>query len=107
MLQLDTLDLQRLRAFHLVAIHRGLRHAASRLKQSIPAISARIHKLENELGFDLFERLPNKMVITIAGERFLREVEGIFERAEQALTSLNNALPAERLAVSVGSDHAW
>jgi DNA-binding transcriptional LysR family regulator len=107
MLQLDTLDLQRLRAFYLVAKHGGLRQAAMRLRQSIPAISARIRKLEVELEFDLFERLPNKLVLTIAGEHFLREVETIFERAEQVLANLGNAIPEGRLAVSVGSDHAW
>jgi DNA-binding transcriptional LysR family regulator len=84
-----------------------LRLAADRLRQSIPAISAKIRKLESEIGFDLFERLPNKLVLTMAGERFLREVDGIFERAEQALTSLNKSAPEGRLAVSVGSDHAW
>ena len=107
MLQLDTLDLRRLRAFQLVARHGSLRFAATRLKQSIPAISAKIRKLEGELAFDLFERLPNRMVLSIAGERFLREVDGIFERAEQALGSLNGGAPGGRLAVSVGSDHAW
>ncbi len=107
MLHLDTLDLRKLRAFHLVAKHGGLRYAASRLKQSIPAISGKIRKLESEIGFDLFERLPNKLILTVAGERFLREVDGIFERAEQALASLNSAAPEGRLTVSVGSDHAW
>lgn len=107
MLQLDTLDFQRLRAFHLVAKFGTLRLAADRLRQSIPAISAKIRKLEGEIGFDLFERMPNKLVLTMAGERFLREVGGIFERAEQALTSLNSSAPEGRLAVSVGSDHAW
>jgi DNA-binding transcriptional LysR family regulator len=107
MLQLDTLDLQRLRAFHLVAKHGGLRHAATRLKQSIPAISARIRKLEIELGLELFDRLPNRLILTAVGERFLREVEAIFERAEQALTNLNNEMPEGRLAVSIGSDLTW
>jgi DNA-binding transcriptional LysR family regulator len=107
MLQLDTLDLQRLRAFYLVAKHGGLRQAATRLKQSIPAVSARIRKLETELEFDLFERLPNKLVLTPAGEAFLREVDGIFERAEQVLSNLNHAMPGGRITVSVGSDHAW
>lgn len=107
MLHLDTLDLRKLRAFHLVGKHGGLRFAASRLKQSIPAISGKIHKLEKEIGFDLFERLPNKLVLTVAGERFLREVDGLFERAEQALSSLASSAPEGRLTVSVGSDHAW
>ena len=107
MLQLDTLDLPRLRAFQLVARHGGLRQAAVRLKQSIPAISARIHKLELELGFDLFERLPNRLVLTGPGERFLREVDALFERAEKTLASIQDGAPGGRLSVSVGSDHAW
>lgn len=107
MLHLDTLDLRRLRAFHLVAKHGNLRLAAARLKQSIPAISAKIRKLEGEIGFDLFERLPNKLILTPAGDRFLREVDGIFERAEQALATLSAGAPEGRITVSVGSDHAW
>ncbi|MDB5595695.1 MAG: DNA-binding transcriptional regulator, LysR family [Hyphomicrobiales bacterium] len=107
MLNLDTLDLKRLRAFQLVARNGSLRVAANRLKQSIPAISGKIRKLEQELGFDLFERLPNRLVLTLSGERFLREVEGIFERAEQALSTLEARSPEQRLSISVGSDHAW
>ena len=107
MLQLDSLDLRRLRAFHLVAKHGNLRLAAARLKQSIPAISAKIRKLESDLGIELFERLPNKLILTPAGERFLLEVEGIFERAEQALATLTDRAPEGRITVSVGSDHAW
>jgi len=107
MLDLDTLDLKRLRAFQLVARNGSLRVAATRLKQTIPAISGKIRKLEEDLGFDLFERLPNRLVLTAAGERFLREVEGIFERAEQALGSLKAQEPEQRLSISVGSDHAW
>ncbi len=107
MLDLDTLDLKRLRAFHLVARMGNLRLAAARLGQSIPAISGKLRKLETDLGFDLFERLPNRLVLTPAGERFLNEVDGIFERAEQALTSLSRATPEGRLSISVGSDHAW
>jgi DNA-binding transcriptional LysR family regulator len=107
MLDIDNLDLRKLRAFHLVARHGGLKFAATRLKQSIPAISGKINRLEKEIGFALFDRLPNKLVLTVAGERFLREVDAIFERAGQALASLNSSAPDGRLTVSVGSDHAW
>lgn len=108
MLDLDTLDLKRLRAFQLVARKGSLRVAATQLKQTIPAISGKIRKLEEDLGFDLFERLPNRLLLTRAGEKFLREVDGIFERAEQALGTLQGKpTPHKRLSVSVGSDHAW
>ena len=107
MLDLDTLDLKRLRAFQLVARQGSLRSAAGRLKLTIPAVSGKLRKLESELGVALFDRLPNKLVLTPAGERFLREADAVIARAEQALTTLSEAAPEGRLTVSVGSDHAW
>jgi DNA-binding transcriptional LysR family regulator len=107
MLDLDTLDLKCLRAFHLVAKHGGLRVAAKRLKQTLPAISGKIRRLEKGLGFDLFERLPNRLVLTAQGEAFLREVDAVFERAEEALRAVSGKTPVQRLTISLGSDHAW
>lgn len=107
MLNIDTLDLKRLRAFHLVARQGSLRLAAARLKQSIPAISGKIRKLESDLGFALFERLPNRLVLTPSGERVLTEVDAIVARAEQAIANLSRGTPEGRLVLSVGSDHAW
>ena len=107
MLDLDTLDLKRLRAFQLVARQGSLRAAASRLKLTVPAVSEKLRKLETELGVPLFDRLPNKLVLTPGGERFLREAEAVIARAEQALATLSNSAPEGRLTVSVGSDHAW
>jgi DNA-binding transcriptional LysR family regulator len=106
-MDLDGLDLKKLRAFHLVARQGSLRLAAARLKQSIPAISGKLRKLERELGVDLFERLPNKLVLTVAGERFLNKLDAVFETAEEALATLSGGVTGARLAVSVGSDHAW
>jgi DNA-binding transcriptional LysR family regulator len=105
---LDTLDLKKLRAFHLVAKHGNLRLAAARLNQTVPAISSKLKHLERDLGLELFERLPNKLILTAVGERFLREVDAVLERAEQALASLSSgANPTGRLSVSIGTDHTW
>ena len=49
-MDIDSLDLKRLQAFHLVAKHGSLRLAALRLNQTIPAISTRLKRLEEELG---------------------------------------------------------
>ncbi len=107
MLDLDTLDLKRLRAFQLVARQGSLRVAAEQLRLTVPAVSGQLRKLESDLGLALFDRLPNKLLLTPAGERFLREAEGVIARAEQAMMSLQQSAPEGRLAVSVGSDHAW
>lgn len=107
-MELDRLDLKKLRAFALVAKHGSLRLAAARLNQTVPAISSKIRRLEQELGIELFERLPNKLILTGAGTHFLREVEAVFHRAEQALASLSSAAaPAGRLSISTASDYSW
>jgi DNA-binding transcriptional LysR family regulator len=107
-MDLDQLDLKKLRAFQLVSKHGNLRLAAARLHQTVPAVSSKIRRLEKELGLELFERLPNKLIPTEAGERFLQEVDAIFARAEQALDTLSpNRAPAGRLTVSTASDYSW
>jgi DNA-binding transcriptional LysR family regulator len=107
-MDLNALDLKRLRAFHLVAKHGNLRLAAARLNQTIPAISDKIRRLERDLGIQLFERLPNKLILTGAGKTFSGEVEAIFLRAEQALATIShNVSPSGRLTVSTGSDYSW
>jgi DNA-binding transcriptional LysR family regulator len=107
-MDLNALDLKRLRAFHLVAKHGKLRLAAAQLKQTIPAVSDKIRRLERELGIQLFERLPNKLILTVAGKHFSDEVEAIFARAEQALATISSSsTPSGPLTVSTGSDYAW
>jgi DNA-binding transcriptional LysR family regulator len=107
-MDINQLDLRKLRAFQLVSKHGNLRLAAGRLNQTVPAVSAKIRRLERELGVALFERLPNKLIPTAAGQKFLGEVEAVIERAEQALASLSPAaVPAGRLTVSTASDYAW
>ena len=108
-MDIDKLDFRKLRAFELVARQGNLRLAALRLNQSIPAISGKLRRLEEDLGVTLFERLPNKLILTESGHRFLAEVEQVFERAEQALATISPAGTqlTGRLSVSIGSDHSW
>jgi DNA-binding transcriptional LysR family regulator len=107
-MDLDRLDLKKLRAFQLVSKHGNLRLAAAKLNQTVPAVSSRIRRLEDDLGIALFERLPNKLIPTAAGVSFLTEVEAVFDRAEQALSTLSPAaLPTGRITVSTASDYSW
>lgn len=104
----ESLDLRKLRAFHLVARHGSLRVAAARLNLTVPAVSHQIRRLEEELDVALFRRLPNKLVLTREGEAFLGEVEGIFERVEHALGTLSSyPTTTDRLALAMGNDFAW
>ncbi|MGC2775870.1 MAG: LysR family transcriptional regulator [Bradyrhizobium sp.] len=103
-----TLDLKKLRAFQLVAKNGSLRIAAARLDQTVPAVSAKLRRLEEDLGVELFERLPNKLVLTPAGEQFVEQADAVLERAEEAIAAVtSSAGPSGRLSVSLGSDHSW
>jgi DNA-binding transcriptional LysR family regulator len=107
-MNLDSIDLKKLRAFYLAAKHGSLRQAAVRLNLTIPAVSFKIRRLEEDLGMKLFQRLPNRLVLTRVGEDFVAELETIFDRIEKALGMLSSkASPAGRLSVSIGSDVAW
>jgi DNA-binding transcriptional LysR family regulator len=104
----DALDLKKLRAFRLVARHGNLRLAAARLNITVPAISFQIRRLEEDLGVKLFQRLPNKLILTRAGETFVREAEAIFERIGKAVATLSDqSSPKGRVSLSIGNDLAW
>lgn len=104
----ESLDLKKLKAFQLTAKHGGLRVAAARLRLSVPAVSFQIRRLEQELGIELFQRSSSGLVLTRAGENFLREAAGIFDQVEEALANLvpKNAFSG-RLSVSTSSDIVW
>ncbi|WP_129515183.1 LysR family transcriptional regulator [Burkholderia stabilis] len=69
------MELYQLKAFVTVAQEGSLTRAAERLHLSIPAASAQIKGLEEELGVQLFERTSRGMFPTAAGRKLLAEAE--------------------------------
>jgi DNA-binding transcriptional LysR family regulator len=107
-MNITKLDINRLIAFQLVARSGNLRYAATRLKQTAPAISTKIRLFEKDLGVELFQRLPNKLVLTPEGERFLVEVDAFVARGEQALATLTtDGAHRGKFTTSIGNDHGW
>ncbi len=102
----DQLDIRRLRGFQLVARHGSLRLAAGRLNLTPSAVSIQISRLEGDLGVKLFERLPNKIILTTAGTRFLHRVDMLLEQAEAAIADLEAEKVVGRLSISIGSDNS-
>jgi DNA-binding transcriptional LysR family regulator len=104
----EALDLKKLKAFQLTAVHGGLRLAAVRLGLTVPAVSFQIRRLEQELGVELFQRSASGLVLTKAGEHFLQEANAIFERVEHALASMvSGNVVSGQISVSTGSDIVW
>lgn len=84
----EHLDLKKLKTFQLVARYGGLSGAARRLRLTTPAVSFQIRSLETELGIELFQRIPQGLLLTRAGENLLRATSGIFEGIDKALSAV-------------------
>jgi DNA-binding transcriptional LysR family regulator len=102
------MDIKRLKAFYLVAKHGSLLQAANHLKLSVPSVSIQIKKLESELNAALFQRLPNKLVLTDQGRVFVREAKNILDGVERAKASIETSPDASsgKLSLSMGTDIA-
>jgi DNA-binding transcriptional LysR family regulator len=57
-----------LRAFLAISVHGSMNRAAPVLRESQPTLGRRMLRLERDIGFPLFERAPNRLVPTEAGE---------------------------------------
>lgn len=64
-------------AFVCIADQSGFTQAARQLNRSQPAISRRIHELENSLDAVLFERVGRRVVLTDAGKALLPHAEAV------------------------------
>ena len=89
-MRIEDLDFSKLRAFQLVASHGTLAAAATQLGLTIPAVSAKLKRLDQVLGVPLFRRLPNGLAITSAGERYLRDGTWLLQEAEQAVARVQS-----------------
>jgi len=66
----------------------SIRQAAERLHVAPSAVNRRIQDLEEELGTQLFERLPRGMRLTTAGELFMRYVRGRFAELDRVRSEI-------------------
>jgi len=95
------MEIHQLRYFVAVAEENSFSQAAQREHVSQPSLSQQIHKLEEELNQQLFDRLPRSVVLTAAGRTLLPYARVILTAIADAGRSVT-ALEAEvagRLAV--------
>lgn len=85
--------------------------AAKRCQVAQPAVSQQIHRLETELGFELFSRNPHGLMLTEAGELYyrdavkaLRQLDMARERARIVASGLSGVLTIGACGPSQGSD---
>jgi LysR family transcriptional regulator, benzoate and cis,cis-muconate-responsive activator of ben and cat genes len=96
------MELRHLRYFVAVAELENVSRAALKLHVSQPALSAQIRDLEDELGFDLLERTPKSVRLTIAGRVFLDQARAVLEHVDLAVKSARAAATGGETELHVG-----
>ncbi len=79
------MELRHLRYFVAVAEAENVTRAALKLHVSQPGLSRQIRDLEEEIGFQLFERSAKSVRLTAAGKVFLAEARAVLQHAEEAV----------------------
>jgi hypothetical protein len=97
------MELHQLRYFCAVARTGNFTRAAENQHIAQPSLSQQIHKLEDELGARLFDRLPRFARLTESGKAFLPRAETILRRVDEARTEIQGKSLVEVGTVYVGS----
>jgi len=99
---LAEMELRHLRYFVAVAEEENVSRAALKLHVSQPGISRQIHDLEDELGFQLFERSAKSVRLTGAGKVFLTEARAVLQHADDAVDKARTAAGGTSSEINVG-----
>jgi len=84
-------ELRQLRYFLAVAEEGRFSRAANRLHIAAPSLSQQIQNLERELRVPLFERTPQRVELTVAGQALLERARVILAEVERALADVRAA----------------
>lgn len=84
------MDFKQIEAFISVAKYKSFSKAANSVFLSQPAISSHISTLEKELSVQLFDRTSKEVLLTPAGNSFLKYALEILNARDKAVCCLSN-----------------
>ena len=96
------MELRHLRYFVAVGEEQHYGRGAQRLRVAQPALSRQIQDLEDELGFQLFDRLPRGVKISAAGKSFLEDARRILQQVNEATTRARRVARGQSGTLRVG-----
>ena len=82
-----------LRVFTVVARHESVTAAAQELNLSKASVSYQIRKLEDELGFTVFDRKGQRLHISPKGEKLMHSAQLAFGQLDRGIRELKEAAP--------------
>jgi DNA-binding transcriptional LysR family regulator len=97
------MEIVQLETFLAVASNGGFHRAAAALRVSQPAVSARIHALEDSLGTRLFERGPGGFSLSPAGKTLRPHAEQLLRQVALARQAVHELQPASGGAVPIAA----
>jgi LysR family transcriptional regulator, glycine cleavage system transcriptional activator len=95
------IPLATLPAFRAAARHQNLRAAADQLSLTPSAVSQQIRLLEEQLGFELFERKGRSLRLNAAGTRFLQSVQAGLDELDAGMAAAHRSATERRELVRV------
>ena len=97
------MEVHQLRYFCAVAKEGNFTRAAEAARIAQPSLSQQIHKLEDELGAKLFDRLPRSARLTQFGKAFLPKAQAILRQIGEARLEILEMAGAETGEVVLGA----
>lgn len=97
------MEVHQLRYFCAVAESGNFTRAAEATRVAQPSLSQQIHKLEDELGAKLFDRLPRSARLTQFGKAFLPKAQAILRQIGEARIEIREMASVESGEVVLGA----
>jgi LysR family glycine cleavage system transcriptional activator len=101
------IPLEAIRVFEAAARHLGFSAAAEELGVTQSAVSQRVKGLEATLGVSLFQRLPQGLRLTEAGQTYLLDVRPALQRLHaasgRAFARRRSQLPTAKRVLAIGT----
>ena len=97
------MEIRELRSFVTVAQLRSMSKAAEKLMLGQPTVSGHIKKLEDELGFNLFDRIKRPIRLTAPGDKLFEIAERLVNDLELLNEDINKI--EEEAPITVATTH--
>lgn len=96
------MELRHLRYFQAVAREEHFGRAAQTIRVAQPALTRQVRDLEDELGVQLFERLPRGVRLSPAGRAFLEDTNALLEKLQRSVARAKSYATGHVGTVQIG-----